>query len=53
MDATPANLWDYDCWTDIPGNRGLAEPKYTLAHSIKKLVPDARILMILREPTSR
>ncbi len=53
VDGTPSSLWDYDGWWRIPGNRGLAEPRYILAHTVRKLVPDAKIVVILRNPVDR
>ncbi|ELU18071.1 hypothetical protein CAPTEDRAFT_107906 [Capitella teleta] len=53
IDGCPAYLWDYDGWQKIPGNKGLDEPRFILAHSIKELVPEAKIIAILRHPTER
>ena len=53
MDGTPCYLWDYDGWKVIPGNEGLDEPKYTLAHTLGAVNPNARIIVILREPAER
>ena len=48
VDGTPCYLWDYDGWKVIPGNEGLDEPKYTLAHTLGAVNPNARIIVILR-----
>jgi N-acetylgalactosamine 4-sulfate 6-O-sulfotransferase len=53
VDGTPAYLWDYDGWENIRGNKGLEEPRYILAHAIRKLVPEAKIIVILRQPSER
>ena len=53
VDGTPAYLWDYKGWETITGNHGLQEPRYILAHALYTLVPNAKIIAILRDPTSR
>ncbi|KAL4221011.1 Carbohydrate sulfotransferase 15 [Mactra antiquata] len=52
-DATPANLHMHTKWSKLPGNEGLTEPKYTNFHYIKHLTPEAKIIIIFREPVSR
>lgn len=53
VDGTPAYLWDYDGWEKIAGNEGLKEPRYILPHAIYELVPNAKIIAILRDPADR
>ena len=53
VDGTPAYYWDYDGWRKITGNEGLEEPRYILAHALYRLVPDAKIIAILRQPSER
>jgi hypothetical protein len=53
VEATPHYLWDYEGWEDIPGNRGLLEPRFILAHSLHTIRPDLKFLVILRNPVTR
>ena len=52
-EASPVYLSEYDLWDRLPGNKGLEEPKYILAHIIQSLTPQARIIVILRNPVDR
>ena len=52
-DGTPTYLVDYDGWRNIPGNEGLEEPKYILAHILKQLTPNAKFVVLLRNPIDR
>ncbi|KAL4221010.1 hypothetical protein ACF0H5_019273 [Mactra antiquata] len=52
-DATPANFHLHYKWSELPGNEGLTEPKYTNFHYIKHLIPEAKIIVIFRDPVSR
>ena len=42
-----------DGWRDHPGNQGLAEPKFVFAHTLRALVPQAKLIFIIRQPTER
>ncbi len=53
VDASPSYIWDYDGWQRIPGNEGLSEPLYTLSHTLKAMVPKAKIIVLLRNPVDR
>ena len=52
-DGTPSYLWDYDGWVQNPINKGLAEPKFTIADDIHQINPNAKIIFIFRNPTDR
>ncbi|XP_045177424.2 carbohydrate sulfotransferase 15-like [Mercenaria mercenaria] len=52
-DATPANLHIHTGWDLLPGNEGLTEPRYTTFHYIKHLTPNAKIIIIFRDPVTR
>ncbi len=52
-EGTPNYLTDYDHWEKIPGNQGLSEPRYILAHVIKRVTPNAKIVAQLRNPVKR
>ena len=53
VDGSPSYLWNYDGWWRIPANQGLSEPRVVQAHTIKALVPKAKVIAILRDPTER
>lgn len=40
-------------WELLPGNEGLTEPRYTNFHYIKHITPEAKIIIIFRDPVSR
>jgi len=46
-------LTDFDNWQLLPVNKNLSEPKYILAHILKMLTPDVKIIVILRNPVKR
>ncbi|XP_071089470.1 carbohydrate sulfotransferase 15-like isoform X1 [Haliotis cracherodii] len=52
-DASVSTLWFNDYWWQLPENCGFTEPKYTNAHYIRYLIPKAKIIIILRDPTER
>jgi N-acetylgalactosamine 4-sulfate 6-O-sulfotransferase len=53
VDASTSYIWDFDDWVEIPGNAGLQEPKIIAAHFIKHFTPDAKFIILLRDPTER
>ncbi|KAL4232298.1 Carbohydrate sulfotransferase 15 [Mactra antiquata] len=52
-DATPANFHMHINWSELPGNEGLTEPKYTNFNYISHLTPDVKLIVIFRDPVSR
>ena len=52
-EASPSIFWEASHWKELPENRGLDEPKYVTAHYVKHIVPDVKIIVILRNPTDR
>ncbi|RUS85360.1 hypothetical protein EGW08_006903, partial [Elysia chlorotica] len=52
-DGSVSTLWCNDDWWKNPENCGLLEPRYTNAHHIHRLIPQARIIVILRNPVDR
>ncbi|KAK2147224.1 hypothetical protein LSH36_563g02073, partial [Paralvinella palmiformis] len=52
-DATPTYFCHQGDLSLLPGNRGLPEPGYTLAHTLYRLFPKTRLIIILRHPTDR
>ncbi|KAK7109488.1 carbohydrate sulfotransferase 15-like [Littorina saxatilis] len=53
VDASASTFWSNDEWWRLPENCGRAEPLFTNAHYIRRLTPQARVLVILRNPTER
>ena len=53
VDGSPGYFWDFEGWKLIPANRGLAEPKVTLAHSLRAVNTHGKIVVILRSPIDR
>ncbi|KAK2146949.1 hypothetical protein LSH36_577g03009 [Paralvinella palmiformis] len=51
VDATPSYYSRQGDLSTLPGNRGLSEPRYTLAHTLYRLFPNTRLIVILRHPT--
>ncbi|KAK3796013.1 hypothetical protein RRG08_063398 [Elysia crispata] len=52
-DGSVSTLWSNDDWWKNPENCGLSEPRYTNAHHVHKLIPQAKIIVILRNPVDR
>ena len=52
-EASASTLWDMSYWAELPENNGLNEPKYLTAQYIKRILPDIKIIVILRNPVDR
>ena len=52
-DYSPGYSSVYLSWKLDPNNKGLLLPKYVIPHRIHHLVPDAKILFMLRNPVER
>ena len=52
-DASPSYLWDFDGWRKNPINDGLDEPRFTIADDIHQINPDAKLIIMLRDPADR
>ncbi|XP_060601280.1 carbohydrate sulfotransferase 15-like [Ruditapes philippinarum] len=52
-DCSASTLWDNDYWTILPEFRNLSEPLYTNADYIHHLNPNAKIIVMLRNPVER
>jgi hypothetical protein len=52
-DGTPSYVYDFEGWEKMAGNKGLLEPRYTIADIIHQLTPQARIILIFRDPVDR
>ena len=52
-DASVSTLWDSDDWWRLGENCGRDEPLYTNVDYIHRFLPNAKIIIILRDPTER
>ncbi|KAL8611656.1 hypothetical protein ACOMHN_065134 [Nucella lapillus] len=52
-DATPTYLTENTQWSVFEGNEGCSEPRVIPANFIRHIFPDARIVIILRDPVER
>ena len=53
-DSSDNIAWYTDRWSDLPENAGSTDgPRYLVAHYIKHIQPDARIIFIMRNPSLR
>ena len=53
VDATPRTIYDGNGWELDPLNAGMNEPKYLAANRIHHFVPNAKAILILRNPIAR
>ena len=53
VDGSPNLFWDSSNWDLIPSNQAMKEPNMTVAHTIYTLNPEAKIIILIREPVSR
>ncbi|XP_076446975.1 carbohydrate sulfotransferase 15-like [Babylonia areolata] len=53
MDGSPANVWQNNRWAMFPGNERCTEPRIITADYIRHLTPNAKIIVMLRNPTNR
>ncbi|KAK3089005.1 hypothetical protein FSP39_000064 [Pinctada imbricata] len=52
-DGTPMDFWDFSGWPLIPQNKGLQDPKILTPHLINHVNPNAKFVLIFREPAER
>jgi len=52
-DASVSTLWSNDRWWTHAENCGLRAPRYVTAHHVAHVLPQARVIVILRDPTDR
>jgi len=46
-------FWDNYEWQKFPENAGQTEPKYVVADYIHHIIPDVKLILILRNPVDR
>ncbi|XP_060601230.1 carbohydrate sulfotransferase 15-like [Ruditapes philippinarum] len=52
-DSSVATLYSHTSWEQLKVNMNLDEPRYTNFHLIKQLTPQAKLIIIFRDPTKR
>ncbi|XP_064611903.1 carbohydrate sulfotransferase 15-like [Liolophura sinensis] len=54
VDASGSTLWDNFYWREIPENDASAEePRFRNSHCLKHILPKAKFIVLLRNPTER
>ncbi|XP_060593486.1 carbohydrate sulfotransferase 15-like [Ruditapes philippinarum] len=53
VEASPSTLHMQTKWEMLPGNENISEPRYTNFNYIKHITPNAKIIILFRNPTSR
>ncbi|KAL8577017.1 hypothetical protein ACOMHN_065621 [Nucella lapillus] len=53
MDASASTFWNNDEWWRLQENCNQTQPLFTNAHYIRHLTPQAKVIVILRNPTDR
>ena len=53
VDGSAVTLWGPMQWSEEIDNMGKDEPEFINAHYIRHLQPDARFVVIVRNPTER
>ncbi|KAK2143826.1 hypothetical protein LSH36_810g01048 [Paralvinella palmiformis] len=52
-DSSSYLFWEDNGWPSHPGNKGLTVPGYTTAMALHTAQPDAKLIVLLRNPTER
>ncbi|ELU00009.1 hypothetical protein CAPTEDRAFT_206554 [Capitella teleta] len=52
-DGSSQYFWEHDGWEVIPQNVGQLEPKVTLIDGLRSVRPDAKLILMLRNPEER
>ena len=53
VDASPRTFYDYSAFKFHPDNQGQLEPRVLPPQVISRLIPDAKVVIILRNPVTR
>ncbi|XP_060591157.1 carbohydrate sulfotransferase 15-like [Ruditapes philippinarum] len=53
VDASTMTYFMHACWEHLEDNKYLDEPRYTNFHFIKQLIPNAKFIIIFRDPVER
>ena len=52
-DASSDTSFDVPRWKDFPGNENCPEPRITNANYVHRLMPNLKVIMLLRNPVDR
>ncbi|XP_069139198.1 carbohydrate sulfotransferase 15-like [Argopecten irradians] len=52
-EGSQSTLWDHRWWWLFPGNKNDEEPKLLNAHFVRHILPDVKLVVILRDPVDR
>ena len=52
-DGSSFLFWEDNGWPSHPRNKGLTEPRYTTAMALHTAQPQAKIIVLLRDPANR
>ncbi|XP_076446286.1 carbohydrate sulfotransferase 15-like [Babylonia areolata] len=52
-DCSASTIWENSRWTTLPGNERCTEPRIITADYIRHLTPNAKIIVMLRNPSRR
>ncbi|ELT90468.1 hypothetical protein CAPTEDRAFT_222727 [Capitella teleta] len=52
-EASASTLWDNRVWKHFPENQGLSEPRMLIAQHLHHFQPQAKIIVIIRNPVDR
>ena len=52
-DGSSQYFWEHDGWEVIPINQGQSEPRVTLIDSLHRVTPNAKVIMMFRDPLER
>ncbi|XP_053407712.1 carbohydrate sulfotransferase 15-like [Mercenaria mercenaria] len=52
-EASVSLFWDNNEWMKFPENRGQREPVYIVPHYVHHIIPDAKLIIMLRDPVER
>ena len=52
-EGSPSNMYKNYHWRYLPGNENMDEPKYVILDYIHHVQPQAKVLIIFRDPVDR
>ena len=52
-EASVSLFWDNNDWMKFPENMGHQEPLYIVPHYVHHIIPDAKLIIMLRDPVER
>lgn len=52
-EASVSLFWDNNDWVKLPENKDQSEPLYITPHYIHQIIPDVKLILMLRDPVER